>query len=213
MKFLKKYGYLFLLLFAVGDFSIPYILGPKIANYSQLHQVISALGSVTSPIKNEFRGFSIFTGSMLLLALPKIYQRFKATSVKDARLLVLSLALFGIGDCIFTGLFSISRISEGLTLATAIHGAGSGIGIVGMLLVPLILARLFEKEQQAFWSKLLLIIFAVSLVVSVWNGLGQLINFSYKGLWQRVSLALMYCPVILLVVHDGVGTKVFSSEK
>lgn len=201
MKFYRNYGWILLLLFVLCDGGMPYLLGGMWSQFSQAHQVVSDLGSVTSPVKNYFEHGSILTGSLLLVSLPAIKFYFAApifqTMRREIFWLLLSIAAFAIGDCIFTGVFSIDHTTSGLTLATMIHGLGSGAGILGMLAAPLLLARIF-KPINATFAKICGLIFLVALLSAGANGLSQLFAFSYKGIIQRVSLVFLYLPLVAL---------------
>ncbi|HHR2741414.1 TPA: DUF998 domain-containing protein, partial [Listeria monocytogenes] len=51
MKFLKKYGFYFLLLGVLSDFLTPYILGIFYPELNQMTRVMSVFGDVASPVR------------------------------------------------------------------------------------------------------------------------------------------------------------------
>ena len=203
MKIYRKYGWLLLLLFVLCDGGMPYLLGTMWDGFSQTKQVVSDLGSVTSPVKTYFEHGSIMTGSLLLIALPPVqYYFFNADEIfqdkrREINLLLFSITAFAIGDCIFTGVFSINHTTSGLTLDTIIHGLGSGAGILGMLIVPWLMARIFAKAKPKI-ARICWFIFYGALLTSGANGLAQFLSFTYKGVIQRISLAFLYLPLIVL---------------
>ncbi|BCA84590.1 membrane protein [Enterococcus saigonensis] len=202
MNLYRKYGWLLMLLFVVGDGGMPYFLGILWQEYSQTRQVVSDLGSVSSPVKEYFERGSVLTGILLLLALPAVKFYFNTAQFqskrREIRLLLTGIAAFAIGDCIFTGIFAINHQTSGFTLATIIHGLGSGAGILGMLAAPFFLARIFAgnyfKIAKGCWF-----IFYGALATSAFNGLAQLFSFTYKGAVQRISLVFLYMPLLVLV--------------
>ncbi|MDU6918661.1 MAG: DUF998 domain-containing protein, partial [Enterococcus faecalis] len=54
MQLLKKYGGYFLVLGVLLDFFTPYYVGFKDQGYNQLTEVISLLGDVNSPVRENF---------------------------------------------------------------------------------------------------------------------------------------------------------------
>lgn len=198
MNFLRKYGYLFLLTFSVGDFLIPYILAFFYPNYRPFHQVISDLGEAGSPVELVFRYSAIITGTLLLLSLPAVYERYQNISLLKAKLLVIALASFGIGQCILTGLFSVDRGSSEFNISMFIHEAGSFLGTIGMLLAPLFLWGLHRGNNDSKAKTVYLSLFWLSCVFSLVNGLSQLVDFQFEGLWQRLSLLCLYLPTVYL---------------
>lgn len=205
MKFYRNYGWLLLLLFVLCDGGMPYVLGTLWDGFSQTKQVVSDLGSVTSPVKTYFEHGSIMTGSLLLIALPPVqYYFLNAGEIfqekrKEINMLLFSITAFAIGDCIFTGVFSINHTTSGLTLDTIIHGLCSGAGIFGMLVAPWLMARIFAKSKPKI-AQICWFIFYGALLTSAANGLAQLFAFTYKGVVQRISLAFLYLPLIILAV-------------
>lgn len=200
MSKLKQYSWLFLLLFAVIDFLIPYILGMFYPHYHPLHQVISDLGETGSPVETAFRWSSVIVGFLLVLALPGIYHYFSKMTKSGAIFLICSFASFGIGQCILSGLFSVNRSQMGFDFSMLIHQASSAIGTLGMLLVPLTLAVIYGKINKKHERNIYLLILAVSLLFAGINGLSQSLGFTYQGVWQRISMFCMYVPAIYLAL-------------
>ncbi|MHC5228855.1 DUF998 domain-containing protein [Enterococcus sp. LJL99] len=207
MSKIKQYSWFFLLLFTVIDFLIPYILGLFYPHYRPFHQVISDLGEAGSPVKDTFRWTSVIVGLLLILALPGIYQYFSKITKRGATLLIMSLAAFGVGQCLLSGLFSVSRLPSGFDLSMFIHQAGSAIGTIGMLLVPLVLAVIYGKANSVNERNIYLILFAISLLFSGINGLSQAVEFTYKGVWQRISMLCMYLPTMYLALSLKINQK------
>lgn len=203
MNGLKKYGNYFLLFGAISDFLTPYILGIFYPNMNQKTMVISVFGDVDSPVRQEFLIWSVVSGLLFVLAIPSVYQTFKSTSRELASLLVLAIGFYGVGDCIFTGLFSIDTEQANWNLSTWIHNIGSGLGYIGFLLFPLFLYLLYQKREEKRESGVYLMLFLVSIVFASIYGLAriptinQLPVLNQIGLCQRVSFLFNYLPIII----------------
>ena len=77
MQLLKKYGGYFLVLGVLLDFFTPYYVGFKDQGYNQLTEVISLLGDVNSPVRENFNRLTIIAGMLMLASLPRIYAIFQ----------------------------------------------------------------------------------------------------------------------------------------
>lgn len=198
---MRRSGLLFLLLAVISDFLTPYGLGLFAPNIHQLTDVMSAFGDVSSPVRTPFLIWSVISGILFVLAVPAIFNYFRKTSVGLASLLALSVGLYGIGDCIFTGLFSINEEATTWNLSTWIHNIGSGVGYAGFFLFPLILILLYRKQGELKKVKKYQLLFVISLIFGAIYGLAQLNLpfFHLVGLWQRVSFFFNYLPMVIFV--------------
>ncbi len=71
MKFLKKYGFYFLLLGVLSDFLTPYILGIFYPELNQMTRVMSVFGDVASPVRGAFLVWATVSGRLFILSLPR----------------------------------------------------------------------------------------------------------------------------------------------
>ncbi|PZG37259.1 DUF998 domain-containing protein [Listeria ivanovii] len=208
MSFLKKYGFYFLILGVLSDFLTPYILGLFYPGLNQMTMMISLFGDVASPVRVAFLVWSVVSGVLLMLALPAIYQAVVKTSRSLAICLTLAIGLFGIGDCIFTGLFSIDTERATWTFSTWVHNIGSGLGYTGFLLFPLLLMLLYWKTGETAYCKLYLVLLIISLLTAVVYGLAQVsaVNdlpiLNKIGFCQRVSFFFNYVPIVVFGVDQ-----------
>lgn len=207
MTILKKLSPLFLILAVVGDFSLPYFLGRFYPNFDQMTMIISQLGEPTSPVQSYFNNASVMTGTLFVLSSFGVYAFFRSESKRFAQILAGVIALYGFGDCILTGLVHISESASFFSPAYFLHAAFSGISMVAMMFVPLLLAyqanRKHQRVRSLFYlacligSILALILFAAYYLPLI----GSLLS-STRGLWQRLSLLLLYLPALSIAFRQ-----------
>lgn len=207
MTILKKLSPLFLILAVVGDFSLPYFLGRFYPNFDQMTMIISQLGEPTSPVQSYFNNASVMTGTLFVLSSFGVYAFFRSESKRFAQILAGVIALYGFGDCILTGLVHISESASFFSPAYFLHAAFSGISMVAMMFVPFLLAyqanRKHQRVRSLFYlacligSILALILFAAYYLPLI----GSLLS-STRGLWQRLSLLLLYLPALSIAFRQ-----------
>ncbi|MBC1628305.1 DUF998 domain-containing protein [Listeria welshimeri] len=208
MKFLKKYGFYFLILAVLSDFLTPYILGIFYPGLNQMTRVMSVFGDVASPVRGAFLVWSVVSGVLFVLSLPAIYQSAIKQSRTLAILLVSAIGLYGIGDCIFTGLFSIDTEQASWTFSTWVHNIGSGLGYAGFLIFPLFLVILYRKKAEKTLSNLYLVLLIVSLLSAGIYGLARIPAVNYLpvldkiGFCQRISFFFNYLPMVVFGVEQ-----------
>ncbi|GGC90275.1 DUF998 domain-containing protein [Enterococcus wangshanyuanii] len=213
MSLLKKYGWYFLLFGVISDLLTPYVLGLFYPKMNQLTMVISVFGDVASPVRQAFLIWSVISGVFFVLALPVIYQSFSKISQPLALILTSAVGFYGVGDCIFTGLFSIDTEKSTWTFSTWVHNIGSGLGYAGFLLFPLFLILLYRKQGNRklihFYSLLLVLslfsagIYGLARIPTI-NELPLLNNI---GLCQRISFIFNYIPLAILSIQQIRDTK------
>ncbi|EEO6566220.1 DUF998 domain-containing protein [Listeria monocytogenes] len=208
MKFLKKYGFYFLILAVLNDFLTPYILGIFYPGLNQMTRVMSVFGDVASPVRGAFLVWSVVSGVLFVLSLPAIYQSAIKQSRTLAILLVSAIGLYGIGGCIFTGLFSIDTEQSSWTFSTWVHNIGSGLGYAGFLIFPLFLVILYRKKAEKTLSNLYLVLLIVSLLSAGIYGLARIPAVNYLpvldkiGFCQRISFFFNYLPMVVFGVDQ-----------
>ncbi|EOH93487.1 DUF998 domain-containing protein [Enterococcus villorum] len=206
MFFLRKYGFYFLLLGVLSDFLTPYILGMFYPKLNQLTEVMSLFGDVGSPVRQAFLVWSIISGCLYVLAIPALYQTFTPASKSLGTILPVLVGLYGVTDCIFTGLFSVNTSESSWNFSTWIHNVGSGIGYSGFILIPFIIFLLYRKlgetksSQQFFIMMIVSFLFAGIYGVARIPGFNQLPIFNKLGFCQRISFFFNYLPIAWLSI-------------
>ncbi len=89
-----------------------------------------------------------------------------------------------------------------MTVASKIHGAGSVIGFMLLLFVPLLIGILFFKNQNPTMGVMSIMSFVLALVFFTLFVMSDKPEFKNtiidnEGLWQRLNLAFMYLPLVI----------------
>lgn len=205
MENLKSYGWIFILIAMAGDLFVSFFLSMFYRNYSNLKMSISALGNPSSPVRNPFNIWMLIEGILFMMALPAINNAFRSISGVITNILLIFVAFFAIGACIFTCFFSVNESKDVVTLASKIHGAGSVIGFMLFLFVPLLLGILYFKDQNRMMGTVSIICFAAAMVFFVLFVMSDKQDFKNtiidnEGLWQRLNLAFMYLPLAITAI-------------
>ncbi|MGX7417316.1 DUF998 domain-containing protein [Carnobacterium gallinarum] len=208
MSFLKKYGFYFFMLGIVSDFLTPYVLGVFFPKMNQMKMVISVFGDVDSPVRMAFLIWSTVSGLFFVLALPALYQTIKIVSLKLAIFVTLAVGFYGIGDCLFTGLFSINTEEATWNFSTWVHNIGSALGYTGFLLFPCFVFFLYRKQGRASYARLYFILTIISFVFALIYGVARIpiINgyspWNQIGFFQRISFFFNYLPMFIFTLDQ-----------
>ena len=210
MNVLYKFGWYFLIIAMIGDIAVSFILPLFYSGYSPMKMSISALGNPKSPVRIPFNLWMLIEGVLFLLALPVLYRNYIQHSHLNTWLLIVFVAIFAVGACIFTCFFSVNESKEVVTVASRIHGAGSTIGFMLFLFVPLIAAILSFKCGEGANGIISIVCFVISLfffVLFVMSDKEEFKNtfINNEGLWQRLNLIFMYLPLVIIAFE-----KIFS---
>lgn len=207
MSYLKKYSPLFLTVAVIGDFSVPYILGLFDSHFHQITDIISKLGETTSPMANYFNHASILTGSLFVLSSLGSVTYFPQEPKRFHQLLSFSLALYGFGDCILSGLIRIGAHQSFFSLPYLLHASFTGLGMLGMMFLSIICgSRMYEKGKRS-WANFYMLCLLGSLVFFALFAayylpyIGSFLTPT-RGLWQRLSLLFLYLPALSLLLHQ-----------
>ena len=205
MDKLNSYGWFFILIAMAGDLTVSLVLSMFYGEYSNLKMSISALGNPSSPVRIPFNIWMLIEGFLFLVALPAIYNTFRPISGGITNALLIFVSFFAIGACIFTCFFSVNESKDVATFASKIHGAGSVIGFMLFLFVPLLLGILYFKDQNCIMGTVGIICFVVALIFFVLFVMSDKQEFkntiiNNEGLWQRLNLVFMYLPVAITAI-------------
>ena len=188
-----------------GDLLFSLILSFGYKGYSNLKMSISALGNPNSPVRVPFNIWMIIEGILFLVSIPFFIKAYQPVSRGLTNTIAIFIGLFAVGACIFTGFFSVNETKDVVTTASKIHGAGSTIGFMLFLFVPLLAGILCFKDQDKVLGLICIICFIISFIFFVLFVMSDKPEFantiiSYEGLWQRLNLLFMYAPLGVIAI-------------
>ena len=203
---MNKFFWIALIIAMTGDILVSWLLALFYKDYSNVKMSISALGNPNSPVRNIFNVWMLIEGILFLAALPAIYKCYHEVSGGLTYTLMTFVAIFAIGACIFTCFFSVNESKDVVTTASKIHGAGSVIGFMLFLFVPLLIAILSFKNEQSAIGVISIICFVAALVFFALFVMADKEEFANtaianEGLWQRLNLIFMYLPVFIIAFN------------
>ncbi|MBO0460273.1 MULTISPECIES: DUF998 domain-containing protein [Enterococcus] len=208
MDFLRRYGIYFLFLGVLSDFSTPYVLGLFYPGLDQLTMPISVFGDVASPVRGSFLIFSVISGILFVLSLPALYTSFANISTRLAKWLVVSLSFYAIGDCLFTGLFSLNTQATSWDFSSWVHNIGSSLGYTGFLLFPVFALLLYRKEADQPIGRSYVLVVILSLLSALIYGLARIPVLNHLpildklGFCQRLSYFFNYLAILLVGIKQ-----------
>ncbi len=202
-----RYGWLFMIIAMAGDIIVSMILPLFYKNYDWMKMSISALGNPESPVRIPFNIWMLIEGVMFLAAIPALYRQYHHVSGGLTYTMMIFIAIFAIGACIFTCFFSVNESKDIVTTASKIHGVGSVIGFMLFLLVPLLLAILSFKSKESGLGVVSIVFFIIALIFFALFVMSDKPEFSdtiinNEGLWERLNLIFMYAPLIVVSVRQ-----------
>lgn len=210
MDSIIKLGWHSLLAAILGEILMPIILAPFYKGYSHTTMAISALGNHNSPVRLPFNLWMLFAGILILSAIPAIYTAYCHVSQPLSLLSAIFIAVFAVGACIFSCFFSVNETRNVVTTASNIHGAGSAIGFMLLLFVPLLLAILSFKANDKSAGIIFTVSFTLALLFFLLFIMSDKPNFQQtlavkEGLWQRLNLLFMYLPLGYIAIQNIIG--------
>ena len=159
---MNKIGWYALLIAMCGDLLFSWLLSLGYKGYSNLTMSISALGNPNSPVRLPFNIWMILEGLLFLISIPVFYKTYQPVACGLTITMLIFIAIFAVGACIFTGFFSVNETKDVVTTASKIHGAGSTIGFMLFLFVPLLAGILCFKSQDNALCAICIICFIIA---------------------------------------------------
>lgn len=205
MSWLKDNGWILLLAAMIGDILVSFILSMFYNEYSNMKMSISALGNPSSPVRIPFNIWMFIEGVLFILAIPAVHKYYHPISAGITNTMLIFIGVFAIGACIFTSFFSVNESKDVVTTASKIHGAGSVIGFMLFLFVPLLVAILSFKDHDKTMGATSIVCFVLALVCFTLFVMSDKSGFKgtiieNEGLWQRLDLVFMYMPLAICSV-------------
>ncbi|MGV8813894.1 MAG: DUF998 domain-containing protein [Gelidibacter sp.] len=184
----------------VMELIIEYYAASKNPGYSPISQSISYLGNPESPTHHLVKiGSVIFTILFVLFA----FGFFKAFnhSFDKSKMATLLLVLYGFGQGMGAGLFSLDASKSKVSWMNIGHDIFSGIGDVALVLFPMVMLFFFSKTKRYFTMliSVLGIAFMLLFLSAKFEWTPQTIP--YKGLWQRL-FQVVYFVYFMFIAYQ-----------
>ncbi|OUN48132.1 hypothetical protein B5G20_00890 [Collinsella sp. An7] len=190
-----------LLLTIVGEFAVCAVLERGVPGYDPRLQAMSALGAGDSPVRLWYRAWLVWLGPAFAVGALLVHgEVLRASSSPPlAAASAACLVAFGTGAGVVAGAFPGSGSGR---LPATLHGAGSALGFMALVAVPMLLGIAFKTQEPAF-SLLSLVCFTASTAFFVLFVMADKAAFagtwvSWGGWWERACLACAYLPVAVL---------------
>jgi hypothetical protein len=166
----------------------------------QIRNTISNLGASESPVSNLLSSWWVIIGIVFVLfgiGFGYAYQE----KGKLSKTIAWMIAIYGLGEGLGSGLFKADFVGGTMTWSAIVHDTLGGFGVVAIMILPLVMLRLYSKDQNRSFYIFSYIIFFVGILGT---GLflfryisGNIFNY-YKGIWQRMSLINYYVYLIVI---------------
>lgn len=188
-----------------ADLLLPFLLAPAYKGYHHLTQVMSVLGNSKAPLHAVYNIWLVILGVVVLISAWQLYPIVAETSKVISVLLFSAVAIYAIGGCILSGIFSVEETKGLETLSAKIHGYGSVIGFLFLTFAPLFIGLYFFKISNGPLGALSFICFILAIGFFVLFVMADKPNYkgtviAWEGLWQRLALLSMYIPIAALCV-------------
>ena len=190
-----------LLLTIVGEFAVCAVLERGVPGYDPRLQAMSALGAGDSPVRLRYRAWLVWLGPAFAVGALLVHgEVLRASSSPPlAAASAICVVAFGTGAGVVAGVFPGSGSGR---LPATLHGAGSALGFMALVAVPMLLGIAFKTQEPAF-SLLSLVCFTASAAFFVLFVMADKAAFagtwvSWGGWWERACLVCAYLPVAVL---------------
>lgn len=175
----------------VMEFIIEFYAASKNPNYSPISQSISYLGNPESPTHHLITIWSLIFTILFAFFAFGFFKAFKDSS-KKIEIATLLLVLYGLGQGMGAGLFSMDASKAQNSWVNISHDVFSGIGDVALVLFPLVMLFYFSKIKR--YLTVLTAVLGIAFMLLFLSAKFELMphTMPYKGLWQRLSQFVYY---------------------
>lgn len=196
-----------LLFTVIGEFFLPWILCQYYDGYNSKTMVISALGSLQSPVRVIYNIWLIWLGGFLLFVAIAYFFITKTDFPILSVLLLISIGAFAIGAGLISGIFHVNENKDIVTMASKIHGISAAIGFMTLLFFPLLNGILEFKQENIIFGVACVIFFILALIFFICFIIGDKEQFQntilrYEGVWERLTLLCMYIPFVYKAAYN-----------
>jgi hypothetical protein len=188
----------------IADLILIYIFGKQIPDFNQLKSTLSSLGVSSSPVANVVTVWSVMLGIIFVL----FAIGFRATFHTYGQLINKAswlIVIYGLGEGVASGLFRADEINGELTGIAYLHDFMGGIGVVGLLILPFVMRRVFSAFSFPVFYRFSGIVSVVGLLSTLLFSFrleyfaGSFL-YNYSGLWQRIFLINYYAYFTVIAI-------------
>jgi len=180
----------------LGDFLVTFLLAMLYPAYDSLQQPESFLSSSNSPVAHWMGAWCVVFSALFLAFALGIALAFGHT-YRGATLLAWLVACYGIGEGIISGVFPYDFVNGQLTVAGQIHTVGGRIGQGALYFAPLVAWYALHRDYPVL-KVLSLLVFVLGSMLLLLYGAAKLQLIGYRGLWQRLFMALYFLYLMYL---------------
>jgi len=179
-----------------GDFIVPAVLGKWYPNYSNIRKTISELGTEASPVRRQASAWLIILGVLFIcFGVAQAIQLNMRTLFHW--LYVSGIVAFGVGAGIIAGLFPEDSQGKAETPTGKIHGICAGLGFILLILNPLWALGIDEFNGLEWVNAGFFAMGVVTFTVFLASEKRTDGVLGWSGLWQRLTLLMVYSPLLL----------------
>jgi hypothetical protein len=199
---------------AIGEFLTIFILGTYYPGYNQLHDTMSSLGASISPVSDIISNWWIIMGFLFMIFGTGVFKAF-SDKPKKSLIAAICIILYGLGEGIGSGAFKADHTPNGLTNMAIVHDALGGIGVAAILIFPLFMLKVIERNENQLFHRISKMVFATGILTIVFfmsRFLSNQNNFFAinKGLWQRLFMLntyIYFVYIAILMIKQKPNTK------
>lgn len=194
-----------ILIVLVVDIALPFLVAIPYKGYNHTTMVMSVLGAKSSPMRVLYNVWTIISGCVFILFGYVLFQHYGEKYKILCIAIWVLFALYGLGCEILSGIFPVNENANEKTVSSIIHGIGSVIGFMALLFSPLLLGIIQLKSKETTLGIVSVILFILSfasfaLFVISDKPAFQNTALALTGLWQRISMYMMYIPLIIFIL-------------
>lgn len=201
------------LIVLVVDIVLPFLVAIPYKGYNHTTMVMSVLGAKTSPLRVLYNVWTIISGCIFILFGYILFRHYGEQYKGLCIAIWVLFILYGLGCEIISGIFPVNENANDKTVSSIIHGIGSVIGFMALLVVPLLLGIVQLRTKENIVGIVSIVSFILSFVAFTLFVISDKPTFentalALTGLWQRVAMYMMYLPLIIIVLKFSIKESV-----
>lgn len=196
---IKYISLLIMLIVIIREIALPFVLG--VFQKNQPIGLLSDLGVPGMPTRLIFKKWEDIDGLLFILGTPFYVYFLKQVSKKIAMWFVTLIIIYGLGDCLFTGIFDYSG-SYFANMHSFLHAFGSIIGCMALFLANLLLIISMLYMRKNFLALIMVISQLLAVVACVTCVLIENNWPIAASILQTIGLDSLYWPILILSLQQ-----------